>query len=479
MFLKSSQNAFRIAAFCCFGALTALAQTQLTLVNEIRLPVRPHPGTFGGGFWAVGFSSDEVFQFKVAPDQSLLIFYPNTSGKWPLIRVRKWWTTAPVTEELDLPGWTEANTLKEFYFSADLLVTPDGNYAIALGGVASVKDAGNIPFPPSEPIEHKPDLLITVVDLNRWQIVGALHTATVDPNAEFRGAYIVNGRWIALQGLDNEPENVKYEHLYDRVNRLISIPALKPGPGCMTRGTEVKTLTLGGKSEELGVEGERDEAGCTGLLAAADTSSMRAIEWLVYLGHAPEPSNLMVHTWPAIFDDRGEKGKGLNSPDLVGPDGEYDAGYWAADEWDIYFKNPPFESTQRIWYQLRQPNEKPPYQLSEYTLEGKLLKSREAGLESKPECGSRNGCDCAVVDASEKQDAILALCRVQSVSFTGSFDWHKQWLTVFRASDLSQVGDVELSTNYTRGAIAVADGRTYVATVEQGKVLRVYSVPGR
>lgn len=479
MFWKRAQNALCVVSLCCFGAFTAFAQTHSALVNEIKLPVRSHPGTFGGGFWAVGFSAEEIFQFKIAPDQSLLIFYPNTSGRWPLIRVRKWWTAAPVTEELDLPGWTEANTLKEFYFSADLLVTSDGNYAIALGGVASVKNAGNVPFPPSELIEHKPDLLIEVIDLNRWQIVGALHTATVDADAEFRGAHIVNGKWIALQGMDREPETVKYEHLYDRVNRLISIPDLKPGPGCMTRNTQVKTLHLGGRSEEIGVQGERNEADCSSLLAAAGVSSMRVLEWIIYLGHDPEPRNLMVHTWPSIFNDRGENRKGFDSPDLVGPDGEYDAGYWATDEWDVYFKNPPFESTQRVWYQLRQPNENPPYQLGEYTLEGKLLKSREAGLESKPECGSRNGCDCAVVDASEKQDAILALCRVQSVNFTGSFDWHKQWLTLFHASDLSQIGDVELKPTTVRAAVAVAEGHTYVAAVEQGKVVRVYSVPDR
>jgi hypothetical protein len=414
MFCKRVQFALFTIAICGGGAVVAFGQTQFTLAREIKLPVQPHRGTFGGGPWAVGMSADEVFQFKVAPDQSLLIFYPNTSGKWPLFRLRKWWTASPETEELDLPGWTEANTLKEFYFSSDLLVTPDGNYAVALGGVASVKDAGNIPFPPSEPIEHKPDLLITVIDLNHWKIAGALHTATVDPNAEFRGAYIVNGKWIALQGLDDEPETVKYEHLYDRVNRLISIPELKPGPGCMTRSTKIKTLHLGGRSEEMGVQSERNEADCAGLLATSGVSSMRALEWLVYLERDPEPRNLIVHTWPSIFSDQWESGKGLNSPDPVGPDGEYDAGYWASDEWDIYFKNPPFESSTKHWYQLRWTSEKPPYQLSEYTLEGQLLKESEAGLESKPQCSSRRGCDCAVVDASEKQNAIVALCRVQS-----------------------------------------------------------------
>ena len=477
MFWKRVRISLHMAVFLGCGALTAFAQTQLSLVREIRLPVQPHPGTFGGGFWAVGMSADEVFQFKVTPDNSLLIFYPNTSGKWPLIRIRKWWTTAPETDALDLPGWTEANTLKEFYFSSDLLITPDGNYAVALGGVKSVKDAGNIPFPPSESIDQKPDLLIIVIDLNRWRIVGAAHTATVDPFAEFRGANFVNERWLALQGLDDEPERVKYEHLYDRVNRLISIPDLKPGPGCITRSTEVKTLQLGKRSEEMGVLTKRDETACASLLAAAGVPSMRALEWEVYLECDPEPKNVMAHTWPSISGDEWEKDKGQDSPDEVGPGGEYDAGSWTTNEWDIFINNPPFESSNRRWYQLRRQNDKTPYQLSQYTLDGRLLKAQEAGLESKPQCSTRRGCDCTVVDASETQNAILALCRVQSVNFTGSFDWHKQWLTVFHARDFSQIGDIDLTTNFTRAAIVAGDGRAYIATVQEGKVLRIYSVP--
>lgn len=479
MFWKRARIGLRTAVFCGCSALTALAQMQLALVREIKLPVHSGHGTFGGGFLAVGFSADETFQFKVAPDQSLLIFYPNTSGKWPLIRVRNWWTATPQIEELDLPGWTEANTLKEFYFSSDLLITPNGHYAIALGGVASVKDAGNIPFPPRESIENQPDLLITAIDLDHWRIVGAVHTATLDPFAEYRGASIVNEGWLALQGLDEEPERVKYEHLYDRVNRLISIPDLKPGPGCITRSTEVKTLHLGKRIEEMGVLTKRDETGCAGLLAAAGVSSMRTLEWSIYLERDPEPKNLMVHTWPSISGDEWEKGKGQDSLDEVGPGGEYDAGYWTTNEWDMYINNPPFESSNRHWYQLRRPGKKPPYKLDRYTLSGQLLKEREAGLESNPQCSTRRGCVCTVTDVSEERGAILALCRVQSLNFAGGFDWHKQWLTVFRDDDFSQVGNVELTTNCTRTAIAGADGHTYVVAVDQGRVLRVFRVPER
>ena len=465
------------AILCGYCSLAAPAQDRLALVHQINLPVHTHPGTFGGGFWAIGMSADEVFQMKIAPDQSVLVFYPNTSGKWPLIRVRKWWTPAPEIEQLELPGWTESNTRYEFDIGTDLLVTPDGKYAVALGSVGSVKDAAHIPFPPSESIEHKPDLLITVVDLEQWRIVGALHSATVDPNAEFRGAYIVNGKWIALQGMDEERETVEGEHLYDRVNRLISLPDLKPGPGCISRNTEVKTLDLGGRPKQLGVLGERHEEDCATLLAATRVSSMRALEWLIYLGRDPEPKSLMVQTEPSMFSGQSQSGRAPNSSEPVGPDGEYHPGDWTSNEWDIYFKNPPFESSARKWYQLRQSNDKPPYQLDEYALDGQLLNEKEPDLESKPQCSTRWGCDCTIADVSAQQGAILALCRVQSVNFTGGFDWHKQWVTLFRMDNFSLIGDADLAATYTRAAIAAADGHTYVVTVERGKVLRIYSAP--
>lgn len=478
MFWKRIRIYLNTTALCCCGSAAVLAQTLLPLAQEIKLPVRSHPGTLGGGFWAIGFSADEVFQFKVVRDQSLLIFCPNTSDKWPLIRVRKWWTAAPVIEEIDLPGWTESNTRYETDIGTDLLVTPDGKYALALGSVGSVKDATHIPFPPSESIEHKPDLLITVVDLDRWQIVGALHTATVDAASDFRGAAIVNGKWLALQGMDDEPESVKYQHLYDRIDRLISIPDLKPGPGCMTKDPEILVLALGAPPGGPRHLRERNDAACSNLLVSAGVSSTQVLDWLIYLGRDPEPTSLQAHTEPSQLADMQDQGKLPDSPDLTWPFGEFNLGYWTTDQWTIYFKNPPFESTKRNWYQLRQPNEKPPYQLAEYSLEGALLKTREAGLESKPQCRTRRGCDCTVTDVSEQQGAILALCRVQSVNFTGSFDWHKQWLTAFRTDDFSQIGDIELTTNTTRAEIAVAEGRTYVAVVDQGRVVRVYAVPG-
>jgi len=477
MFKQSNLAVLHAFALCCFGALTVPAQTPLPLIEEIKLPVHPHHGTFGGGFWAIGFSSEGIFQFKVAPDQSLLVLYPVTNGKWELIRLRKWWTATPETEELDLPGWTEANTLKEFYFGADLLITQDGNYAISLGSVASVKDAHNIPFPPNKSIENKPDLLIAIIDLKRWRIVGAFHTAIVDPYAEFRGASIVDGKWIALEGLDKASESVRYEHVFDRFDHLISIPDLKPGPGCMTKDPDILTLPAGKPSGDTSALSNGNDNACRSLLAAAGVPSMRTLEWFIYLGHDPEPRNLKVLTWPSFLAEQQDREKGTDSSELIWPQGEFDQGYWTSNEWDMYGDNPPFESSTGSWYQLHKPKEEGSYLLGKFANGGQLVKEREADFISNPQCGSRFGCVCDVVDASEQQSVVLTLCRNQSVNFTGGFDWHSQWIAAFRSDDLSKAGEAELTTKPTRVGLASAEGRSYVAAVEQGKVVRIYLVP--
>lgn len=453
--------------------MAAPAQTPLPLIQEIKLPVNARLGGLVGLFW------DEVFQFRVTPDQSLLILYPSTSGKWPLVRVRKWWTKAPETEELDLPGWSLANTFNSD-FGSDLLVSPDGQYAIAMGGVGSVKHARGIPFPPTDSIEHKPDLLITVIDLEHWQIVGGFHTATVDATAEFRGAYIVNGRWLALQGLDDEPEKVKYEHLYDRVNRLISIPDLKAGPGCSTKDPEILTLSYGHGPGAAKALSEQNDSACADLLKTAGVPSMRVLDWLVYLGHDPEPENLMADEQLRQRAAMQEDGNRSTAQDLNWPGDEYNRCCWTSDWWFIAGDNPPFESAAGVWYQLQGQDHGADYhyQLNQYAKEGRLLKTRTTDLTAGPGC-SRYDCVCSVVDVSEQQGAILALCRAVSLNFVDGEDWHNQWAAVFRAEDFSMVGDAELKPAHVRVSIAVAEGHTYVATVEEGKVVRVYSVPDR
>ncbi len=87
-------------------------------------------------------------------------------------------------------------------------------------------------------------------------------------------------------------------------------------------------------------------------------------------------------------------------------------------------------------------------------------------------------CSCRIEGLSEEQHILLAYCRSQRDQFVGS-KWVKQWLSVFRSDDLSEVGSANLSSQKdTIETIATVDGRAYALAVELGETLRVFAVPG-
>ena len=115
------------------ASVCALAQTELRSTHQIRLPVSSSRGSYDH-FPYSGMNSREHFSMRVVPDQSLLVLDSDASGNWPLIRLRKWWTDAPATEVLSVPGWSsiDANHLNSI--NLDVQITPDGRYAVAFAG---------------------------------------------------------------------------------------------------------------------------------------------------------------------------------------------------------------------------------------------------------------------------------------------------------------------------------------------------------
>src|ERR1700686_2712298 len=175
-----------IAALSCCAPVCASAQTQLEPMQEIKLPAPSSLGKFGSSFLVPGTPAKEMFSIKVAPDQSLLVFDPDANGEWPLVRVKKWWTKDPVSEMLNIPGWTAADSKYSGEMHVDLQITPDGHYAVAF---ASAYWDGPL-FLRRGYVARKPDTIINVIDLQRWQIVGSTHTEKTE-NADFRGARIL------------------------------------------------------------------------------------------------------------------------------------------------------------------------------------------------------------------------------------------------------------------------------------------------
>ncbi|MGA3133162.1 MAG: hypothetical protein ABSD59_20375 [Terracidiphilus sp.] len=122
---------------------------------------------------------------KVGPDQSLLVLEPDAGGQWLLVRVRNWWSKEPVSEVMKIPVWS-AKDIKNGSVDSDLQISLDGHYAIAFApaiwGAPLFARKGYIP--------RKPDTLITLIDLQRWQVVGSTHTVNLD-DANFEGARVL------------------------------------------------------------------------------------------------------------------------------------------------------------------------------------------------------------------------------------------------------------------------------------------------
>ena len=457
------------------GCLPALASTQtpLNLAAEIRLPAPSSPGKFGE--WA----ARRLFSMKVAPDQSLLVFEPDASGQWFLVRVRNWWSKEPVSEVMRIPVWSGAE-IKYGSVDTDLQTTQDGHYAIAFApaiwGAPLFAHKGYIP--------RKPDTLITVIDLQRWQIVGNIHTANLD-DANFEGARVLSNGWIGLQGWDNEPSTRKYEHLYDRRNRLISVPDLKPGPGCLsTRDVPllpVQTPAAEWRSALATVHKQNDEA-CAEVLKVSGITSVETLESIIYKGHGLEPNTLLLHSLDFTEHNR------LNSPrlpmDVVEVEQNVYYDHWNRDRFNTYLLSLPVESVAHLWYGMYGLyNGAHYYELEVLDVDGRKLKEEapEHSLCSKnAERGFDRNCACRIDDVSEEQHTLLTDCRIFSHDLGGAVNSHEHWLSVFRSDDLSEVGIVSISKDKETGeAIAVAEGHAYVLAVELGETLRVFAVPSR
>ena len=179
---------------CVSGCV--FAQTELQPTREIHLPPSSSRGAFVG-FPFVNEDARHHFSMRVAPDQSALVLDSDTSGKWPLVRFRKWWTDTPVRETIDIPGWTSADAKHLDTLHVDVQITPDGRYAVAFAGADWMEKSDFIFFTPPGYVARKPDTIITVIDLEQWKIVDSIHTTAI-ADGKLGGVRVVNDKWIVL-----------------------------------------------------------------------------------------------------------------------------------------------------------------------------------------------------------------------------------------------------------------------------------------
>jgi hypothetical protein len=156
--------------------------------------------------------------------------------------------------------------------------------------------------------------------------------------------------------------------------------------------------------------------------------------------------------------------------------------HWNGPSYYMLSVSPPFESTSHLWYGLHfwYGEGSGHSDVGIFDADGRKLKEQSLPHLLCMGQKERGACGCHIEDVSEKQHVLLAYCRIHRGDFDGG--WLKQWLSVIRSDDLSEVGSVSLSKDRGRNtseAIAVADGHAYVLAVALGASVRVYTVPGR
>lgn len=453
------------------SAPVASAQRGIEPKREIRLPVPTSRGSYSH-YPIPGLAARDHFSLRVAPDQSILVFDPDTSGNWPLVRLNKWWTANPASEVLKIPGWTAADKKDLDQIYVDVQVTPDGHYAVTFSGAIWRNKSDFLFHAPKGYIQRPSDTIITVIDLDRWQVVNSIHTANLG-EIQIRDARVVNNQWIAWD--DSHLAGLPSAYgAYSFFNQLISIPDLKLGPACSTE----RISHIWQSPPDLVAESIRkqNDQACREVLKATGMDSEKALEALIQRGSGVEPDAMKIHILDAVASDLpGE----VNLWTAESHEEEFFR-YWGEYPFnENYAENPAFESSSHRWYGFYDAHERPFYELSRYDANGE---KQEARTERHFLCGDpsldspKSACGCRVVDVSEESHSLLAYCRRQHGDYDGMLQ--RQWLSIFQLDDLSGLGFINIDKSVEAfQALANGDGHAYVLTLEYGEMLRVYEIP--
>lgn len=438
-------------AMLCAGNLWCADHGQLVPFQKFRLPV-----STTRGYWRpVTDAARKQFAMRVAPDESILVFDSDTSGNWPLVRIEKWWTEKPISEVIQVPAFSSADTKHIDRVFVDLQVTPDGHYAVAFAGAKWMDKSEFIFHAPRGYMMRQPDTIITVIDLDQWRIVKTGHTAPL-ASGEVVGLRIVNDRWVALDF--DQGESSPLSLLYRHIDQLLSVPDLEHGPVCTSLREFRRSPHLSGSPREPKSE---NDAACHDVLQATRMNSLDELETLIYRGQEIDPGPLVQRSEGLVRDE----------DDYFRHWGEY-------RDYLLTGENPPLESPSRHWYGLYPSQERGFYDLEQLDLTSKgehheTIRNLLCGDPALEQRGSY--CGCRVIDASETTGNLLAYCRTQRGSFDGAV--RREWLGVLRTSDSTGVGYIDLSKNETTEGIAAAENRGYIVTCEFGETVRVYAIP--
>jgi hypothetical protein len=458
------------AAVCAF-AMLASAQVAIQPLRVIHLPVPKSRGSYN--HWPIpGLAARDHYSWKVAPDQSVLVLDSDTTGKWPFVRVRRWWTGKPKSETLLIPGWNKTDSTHIDDIRVDLQVTPDGRYAVAFAEALWQAKSNFLIHAPIGYVQHPADTIITIVDLDHWQIVKSIHTRSLG-EFQIRDARVANNRWIAFDDLHFNQSPSKYG-AYPVTNALISIPDLKLGPECTSQ--EISHIWQHPPDSVTESIRKQNDQACRRVLKATGIESVKALETLIRRGSGIEPDAMKIH----ILDTVASAIPGEVNLWTAERHEEDFFKYWGEyPYYENYAENPPFESSLHLWYGLYGAPQSSLYELDRYDAKGQKKKSQTIHhlLCGDPELDSpKSACGCRVIDVSEEQHTLLTYCRRQHGDYDGRIQ--RQWLSMFRSDDFSGLGLISLPKNSEMlAAIGIGNNHSYVLTLDHGEMLRVYSVP--
>jgi hypothetical protein len=455
----------------------AYGQTGLKLLREIHLPTRSSRGSFVH-FPIPDMAARDHFAMRIAPDQSILVFDSDTSGRWPLVRVRRWWTDNPINDVLDVPGWGVADAKYMDGIYVDVQVTPDGCYAIAFSKARWKDKSSFLLHAPKGYVARKPDTIISVIDLKRWEVLKSIHTADMG-NVDVRNARVISDRWMAFDSIPGAPPSGHGVYAY--LDQLISITDLTSGPSCVSqRFSHLWQIAPNALVQSTRIQ---NDTACGEVLSATHVESTDSLETLIQRDSGVEPRVMKLRdvSWKDDYlagESHLSRSEEVRLWDAERQADEFFRSWGEYPYNDFYWQNPPFESSAHVWYGLY-PHDLDLYELDRYDSAGKLQRTEVGGqlLCGDPSLGhEKSACGCRVIDVSEERDALLTYCRQQRGDFEGMVQ--QQWLAVFRSGDLSGVGLINLpKTSETLQAIASGNGHAYVVTLEFGEMLRVYEVP--
>jgi hypothetical protein len=409
-----------MALLLCVTPGRSSAQSKLARLQEIKLPM-PH---FRGVWWSAELQSRWLFSIQLTREHDLLVYAPNKNGEWPLVRVRRWWTKKPESAVLNILGWSSADAKNLDDLDTRLLVTQDGRYALPFS-IARWRKSADAPA-------REPDTIVSVIDLEKWQVVGNLHTLHMGLGA-LTGVRMLGSKVLVLSGRNGDSSNSNVRYV------SVSLPALEPGETCTTGLPSQIPDQLKGNNEGSQTSAAAD---CAGVLTAAGATSLAEMDDLTQAERRPLPVSLAKN--------------------------------------EQFLGGSHYESSPGGWYNLNSVRS----ELSMWSPDGRKERERQSPsllCENQRVQGPSWVCDCSIAGVLEVQHVLLTHCITKHDNFFGSQVWLRQWLSVFRSDDFSEVGVVPLShrNEETKEVVTSVDGRAYVLAVSLGETLRIYEVPNR